>query len=151
MTSAEELLLSSELLEDPRGKGYSDYMPDAPGMVVQFLNELSESKIKQIKSTTAQAWAASGPYSNIVDTASNLQHPCRASCLMLRDTLVSGVDIYVDRPDVQYMLSMWVATNVITKAQSDDLYTRAIQPASRLEVLGISSINEEDVRKVWQL
>ena len=151
MTSAEELLLSKELREDPKGKGYSNYVPNAPGMVVQLLNELSESKIKHIKSTTAQAWAASGPYSNIVDAGSNLQHPCRASCLMLRDTLVSGVDIHVDRSDVQYMLSMWVATNVITKAQADDLYARSYQPASRLEVLGISRINDDDVRKVWQL
>lgn len=150
MTPAQQLALRNELQNDPKARGYAQFMPDAPGMVVQLLGELVDTMVKAIRSTTGQAWAAAGPYAAIVDAGSNLQHPCRSSCLMLRDTLISGVDIHMDRTDVQTMFAAWVATNVITQAQSNDLYARAVQPASRAEVLGLGSVIEDDVRTAWQ-
>jgi hypothetical protein len=136
--------LSDELRDDPKGIGYKAHMPQSPGIVVDLLNAPTQSMVKAIRSTTAQAWAASGPYAAIVDAGANPSHPCRASCLMLRDTLVSGVPISMDEPDVQAMLAAWVATNVITQAQHDDLYKRATQPASRAEVLGLGIVTIQD-------
>jgi len=150
MTPAQQSALVDELRVDPAVRGYSQYMPDAPGMVLQLLNEQSDSMVKAIKSSTGQAWAAAGPYANIVDAGNDPAHPCRPSCLMLRDTLVSGVDIHVESGDVQYMLAAWVATNVITQLQLDDLFSRAKQPASRVEVLNLGAVTEEDVRSAWQ-
>jgi hypothetical protein len=137
--------LRDELTNDPSGKGYAAHLPDSPGTVADLLNAPTESMVKPIKSTTAQAWAATGPYAAIVDAAANAAHPCRASCLVLRETLSSGVDIHVERPDVQQMLAAWVATGICTAAQRDDLLLRALQPASRMEVLGLPPATIDDV------
>ena len=150
MTPDQQTALRSELQGDPKARGYAQFIPDAPGMVVQLLNEPVDTMVKAIKSTTAQAWAAAGPYASIVDAGNDLTHPCRSSCLMLRDTLVSGVHIDIPADDVQSMLAAWVATNVITQAHSDDLHARATAPASRAEVLGLGVVTENDVRTAWQ-
>jgi len=141
--------LSDELRDDPKGLGYAQFMPDAPGKVVELLNEQTQSMLKAIRSTTAQAWAATGPYANIVDASQDKAHPCRASCLMLRDTLASGVDIHMESPDVQEIFAAWVACGICTQEQADVLYARAMQPASRAEVLGLVAVTEEQVRNAW--
>lgn len=150
LTADQQAALRTELSADPKARGYAVYKPDAPGMVLHLLNEQSDSMTKAIRSSTAQAWAAAGPYAAIVDASNNATNPCRASCLMLRDTLVSGVDIHLELPDVQSMFSAWVSAGVITQAQHDALYAKADQPASRAEVLGIFGVTEDDVRVAWQ-
>lgn len=120
-------------------------LPESPGTVADMLNAPTESMVKAIRTTTAQAWAAGGPYSVIVDASNNINHPCRASCLVLRDAFASGVDIHLERPDMINMLAAWVATGVCTVAQHDDLLARATQPASRMEVLGLPPATIADV------
>jgi hypothetical protein len=139
------MTLRDEIHNDPLGKGYLTHLPDSPGTVVDMLNAQTEVMVKVIKSTTAQAWAATGPYAAIVDAANNSTHPCRASCLLIRDTLVSGVDIHMERADVAQMLAAWAATGVITQEQKSDLITRSTQPASRVEVLGLPPATIADV------
>lgn len=151
LTAEQLAALRAEIADDPKARGYGQFLPDAPGMVVQLLSELSDNKIKTIRSTTAQAWAATGPMAGIVDacaagTDSKPANPCRASCLLVQLTLSAGSDIHVDMPDVQAMFKAWVDAGVITQLQHDDLYVRAMQPASRLEVLGLPQITEADVR-----
>ncbi|HEX5126509.1 MAG TPA: hypothetical protein VFW00_07190 [Rhodocyclaceae bacterium] len=145
LTPAQIATLHSELSADPSGKGYAALLPASPGSVVDLLNAPTETMVKAIKTTTAQAWAATGPYSAIVDAASNLQHPCRASCLVLRDSFASGVDIHLERADMQNMLAGWVSASLITAAQRDDLVSRATQSASRMEKLGLPAATINDV------
>lgn len=137
--------LAAELANDPKQKGYAAFLPGSPGTVAAMLNAPTEMMVKPIRSTTAQAWAATGPYATIVDASTNAAHQCRASCLVLRETLASGVDIHVDRTDVQEMLSAWVTTKVCTEAQRVDLLARSQQPASRMEVLGLPPATIDDV------
>lgn len=139
------MTLHDELTTDPTSKGYAAHLPDSPGIVADMLNAQTETMVKAIRSTTAQAWAASGPYARIVDASNDTTHACRASCLVLRETLASGVDIHVERSDVQQMLSAWVSTGVCTQAEHDDLIARATQPASRMEVLGLPPATVHDV------
>jgi len=145
MTAAQLLVLKNEITTDPKAKGYATFMASSPGTVVDMLNALTETMVKSIRSTTALAWAAAGPYSAIVDASNNIAHACRASCLVIRDTLQSGVDIHLERSDVRTMLDAWVTTNIITAAQRDDLLARATVPASRMEVLGLPMATEQDV------
>jgi hypothetical protein len=145
MTPAQLLALKGEILGDPLGLGYAAHLPDSPGLVVDLLNAPTQSMIKAIKSTTAQAWAATGPYSNIVDASEDKANPCRASCLMLRDTFASAVDIHMEMADVQQMFAAWVAVGICTQVQADALYARAVQPASRAEVLGFPNIDIRDL------
>jgi hypothetical protein len=124
---------------------YAQWLLDSPGTVAAMLNTVNTTMVKAIRTTTAQAWAAAGPYARIVDAANNPEHPMRASCLMLRETLSSGVDIHVELPDVQGMLIGWVQTDVITEAERTALMAKAEQPASRAEQLGIGVVTFQDV------
>lgn len=139
------MTLRDELANDPTGKGYAAHLPDSPGDVAALLNAQTETMVKAIRTTTAQAWAATGPYAAIVDASANASHPCRASCLVLRDSFASGVDIHMERSDVQSMFNAWVTASLITQAQHDDLVARATQPASRMEKLGLPPATVADV------
>lgn len=145
LTADQQAALRAELADDPKARGYAQYLPAAPGMIIQLLNEQVDSMVKTIRSTTAQAWAATGPMSSIVDTGADKTHACRASCLLVQSTLASGTDIHMELPDVQGMFSLWMAHDVITKAQHDDLYARATQPASRAEVLALGDVTVYDL------
>lgn len=146
MTTAQLAALAAELTIDPLSKGYAALLPASPGAVVDKLNAYTETMVKMIHSTTAQAWAATGPYSAIVDASNNASHLCRASCLVIRDTFASGVDIHLERNDMRTLLDAWVSTSLITATQRDDLLSRATQPASRAEVLGLPGVTEADLR-----
>lgn len=146
MTPANLTALKSEVQTDPLAKGYAARLPASPGYVVDMLNAPVHTMVKPIHSTTAQAWAAGGPFSAIVDASNNATHACRASCLVIRETFASGVDIHMERTDVQQMLTAWVTAGVCTAAQRDDLVSRATQPASRAEVLGFGTVTEADLR-----
>ena len=144
-------LLRDEIDNDPIAIGYSAYLPSAPGSVVDLLNAYTQTKIKPITSSTAMAWAAAGPYSNIVDASNDLAHLARASCLVIREVFASGQVIHMELPDITGMFAAWVAAGVITQTQHDELITIATQPASRAEVLGLDRLTEADLRTALEL
>lgn len=137
--------LRDEIHLDPKAKGYMALLPESPGTVADMLNAQTETMVKAIRTTTGQAWAAGGPYAAIVDASNTVGHPCRASCLVLRESFSSGVDIHMERADVQSMFAGWVTGGLITTAQRDDLFAKATQPASRMEVLGLPPATILDV------
>lgn len=137
--------LRDELLSDPMGIGYAAWLPDSPGTVADLINAMTQRLVKAISIETAQIWAATGPYANIVDASNNPQHPCRASCLVVRQTFAAGLTIHLEHADVQTLLSAWVASGICTQAQHDDLMGRAMQPASRAEVLGLGRVSIYDI------
>jgi hypothetical protein len=145
MTPAQLLALKGEILGDPLGLGYGAHLPDSPGLVVDLLNALTQSMVGPLRSTTAKAWAAAGPYANIVDASMDTMHPCRASCLVIRDSFSCGDPIHVEDPQLQAMLAAWKATGICTQAQVEDLYARAMMPASRAQVLGWPTIEMRDL------
>jgi hypothetical protein len=146
MLTAEQLAsLRSEVSDDPKGRGYAAHLPDSPGIVVDMLNALTETMLGPLHSTTAKAWAAAGPYAAIVDASNNTAHPCRASCLVIRESFSCGDLIHLESPDLQQMLTAWVQSNVATQAQVDDLYARAKQHASRAQVLSLPTVTVYDL------
>jgi erythromycin esterase-like protein len=96
-------------------------------------------------------WAAGGAYSSSVDASNNVNHPARASCLVVREAFSSGQDIHLGLQTMRDMLDGWVATSVITQAQKDSLLALATQPASRAEVLGFGRVTEQDLRTALEL
>lgn len=145
LTTAQQATLRAEINNDPKALGYKAYLPGSPGIVVNMLASLSDTMIDTIHSTTAQAWAAQGPMAKIVDAGNNTAHPCRASCLLVQMTLSSGSDIHLERTDVQQMFDAWLTQGVISQGWHDDLYARAKQPASRLQVLGLPPVDVYDL------
>lgn len=137
--------LRDELLNDPKGIGYAAWLPASPGTVADLINAMTQTMVKPINIETAQIWAAAGPYAAVVDASNNPQHPCRASCLVLRQTFAAGVDIHLEHPDIQAMLAAWVSSGICTQGQRDDLMARAVKPASRAEVLGLGVVTINDI------
>lgn len=139
------MMLRDELINDPAGLGYAAFLPASPGSVLVLMTERTGTMLKAISTETAQMWAAGGAYATIVDASNNAAHPCRASCLVLRQTLASGIDIHIEDPAVTAMLAAWVATSVCTAAQRDDLIARGMQPASRVEILGLGVVTIQQI------
>lgn len=137
--------LKSEIQTDPLTLGYAQFLPDAPGHVVDLLNGYTQSKIKAIAAAQALTWAASGPMSAIVDASNNAAHPARASALAFLQAIGSAMAIDMDHADIRAQFDGWQAANVITQAQHDALIAVATQPASRAEVLGFGSVAESDL------
>jgi hypothetical protein len=145
MTPDQLQALCNEVAADPTHKGYQTHLPSSPGLVVDLLNALTETKVKAITTSAAKTWAAAGPYAGIVDASNTAGHSARASCLVIRDAFASGDLIHLDDPSLQNLFAAWVTAGVITQAQHDALIAIATQPASRAEVLGLPFVTEHDL------
>jgi hypothetical protein len=139
--------LKTEIQLDPLLLGYAAFRPNDPQHIADLMNAPSYTALKTITAAAALTWAAQGPYSAIVDASNNTTHPCRASCLVVRDTLTAGLDIHMESASLQSMFSAWktVTPAVITPAQYDSLIAIATQPASRAEVLGLGAVTARNV------
>lgn len=144
-------ILRDEITLDPLAKGYAALLPGAQGVVVEMLNALTETALKPIKSQTALAWAAAGPYSAIVDAGNNPAHPCRASCLVIQSTMMTNLDIHIDQPEVLAMFTGWVSCGIITHDEFDDLINKAMKPASRAEMLGLNVVTGADLAAAMEI
>lgn len=146
MNLSELQRLKNELAVDPLSIGYAACFPDSPGAVVDLINAKTQMMVKEITCAQGMGWAAAGPYAAIVDASENVAHPCRASCLVLRELFSAGLPIHLEDPHVMGMFGAWVATGLITQAEQDALIVTATQPASRAEVLGLPVITEAAIR-----
>lgn len=146
MTPDQLVALKQEIDTDPKGLGYAAHIPNAPGTVVDLLNNTSTDTILgPLRTTTAKAWAAEGPMAKIVDTSADTTHACRASCLVIRESFACGDPIHIEDPRLQNMLASWVTYGVATQAEVDALYQLATVPASRSEKLGLGPVTIYDL------
>jgi len=149
MTPEQQSALRAELIADPEGRGYAAHLPDDPARVVHLLSEQSTTMVGPLRTTTAKAWAALGPYARIVDVGNSVDHPCRASCLVIRDSFACGDPIHLESTDLQDMLAAWVTSGIVTQAEVDALYQLATVPASRAEALGIPVPSTRQILDAW--
>jgi hypothetical protein len=143
------MTLAEELKNDPTGKGYAAHLPDDPQRVVELLNNPTETAIGPLRSTTAKAWAAAGPYARIVDASNDVSNPCRSSCLVIRESFACGDPIHLEDSRLQSMLSAWVAYGIATQAEVNNIYQLATQPVSRADVLGIPAPDARAIVNAW--
>jgi hypothetical protein len=139
--------LKSEVQTDPLTLGYRAFLPGDPQRIADLMNAPKFTALKSITAAAALTWAAQGPYAAIVDASNNVSHPCRASCLVVRDTLTAGLDIHMESAALQSMFAAWktATPQIITPAQYDALIAVATQPASRAEILGFGSITARNI------
>jgi hypothetical protein len=145
MTPEQQAALRAELTNDPAGRGYSAHLPGDPARVVDLITETVATMTGPLRTTTAKAWAATGPYARIVDASNNAEHPCRASCLVIRDSFACGDPIHIEDPELQGMLAAWVQHGVATQQEVDALYALAQVPASRADKIGIPAPTARDI------
>ncbi|WP_371767496.1 hypothetical protein [Massilia sp.] len=149
MSPEQQEVLRAELTQDPEGHGYATHLPDDPARVVDLLTQMRTTMTGALRSTTAKAWAAAGPYARIVDASNDADSPCRASCLVIRDSFACGDPIHLEDPRLEAMLAGWVACGIATEAEFADLYELAQVPASRADVLGIPAPTARDIVDAW--
>jgi hypothetical protein len=149
MNQDQLIILANEIKTDPIGIGYTHLLttPLGPGHVAEAMNAPTQLMLQAIESDVIMLWSASGPYANIVDAANNSAHPCRASCLVIKDKMQSGQYVHIEIQGIQDIFTSWVAAGVITQAQHDALMSLAMQPASRCQVLNIPPVNCDDLLK----
>lgn len=145
MTPEQNEVLRVELTQDPEGRGYAQFLPGDPARVVELITAPITTMTGPLRTTTAKAWAARGPYARIVDASNDAEHLCRASCLVIRDSFACGDPIHIEDPDLQFMLQMWVEHGVATQSEVDALYALAQVPASRADVIGIPAPTARDI------
>lgn len=149
MTPEQKAVLRAELTNDPVGRGYGAHLPDDPARVVELISEAITTITGPLRTTTAKAWAAKGPYAKIVDASINPEHPCRSACLVIRDSFACGDPIHIEDPSLQLMLQTWVEHGIATQPEVDALYALAQVPASRADKLGIPQPTARDIIDAW--
>ena len=145
-------ILADELANDPLGVGYAQWLPHAPGMVVQLLNAPSYTMIKPLMMSERGVLAQypDGPVAadavlTKLDTFAQTQHALAS--VVRRALRFLGTDGGIDMgsPATQSMLDAVQQAGVLTASETQKLKALALQPASRAEVLGLGVVTEAQV------
>jgi len=131
-------LLQDEIINDPAMLGYSTYLPDSPGRVVELLNTQSQTMVKY-RMITARGIMASygiGPSAGAVfldklDALSTSIPALKWAMKFLQQD--AGLDI--GDSATRQMLDSLVGVGGITLAEVSGVKAIALQPASRFEIL----------------
>lgn len=141
-------VLSDEIDNDPTGKGYAAFLPDQPGRVVDLLNALTETKAKTrmitargILSDYPGGPAAAAVVLDKLEAAAPSISALKWAFGFLKTT--DGLDI--GNPATQGMIDQ-LSPGVINAEEAGHLKSLALQPASRAEVLGLSTVTEQMLR-----
>jgi len=144
-------LLQNEIANDPTGQGYSTYLPDSPGKVVELLNTQSHYMVKS-RMITARGVMSSygiGPSAGaaFLDKLENLTSSVPASRWAMK-FLQQDAGIDIGDGATQQMLDSLVGVGGITSAEVDGVKAIALLPASRFEILygAGKQVKEEDLR-----
>jgi hypothetical protein len=136
--------LQAELTTDPLSRGYQQYIPDSPGMLVDMMNAKTYSMPKERFVSARGILAAYGADGAVIldklETAANSNSVIKWA---MRFVIGDGID--VGHPTTRTMLDSMVGT-VLTQTECDLLKNLAVQPASRAEVLNLNFVTEADVR-----
>jgi len=135
-------ILQAELTTDPLNRGYAQYIPDCPGILVNLLNELvyQKHKTRFITARTVLAEVVGG--ADILDKLELAAQTNSAVKWAMRFITTDGIDI--GYPVTQQLLDSLVGST-LTQSECDALKSLALQPASRAEVLNIKYVTEADV------
>lgn len=138
-------ILRDELLNDPLGRGYANFIPDSPGALADMLNATLYTSVKEKFLTARGLLASDGEAGAIIldklDSAGQINSAVKWA---MKFVISDGID--VGHPTTRGLLDQLVLGGVLTQQECDILKNKALQPASRAEVLGISYVRENDIR-----
>lgn len=138
-------VLSDEIDNDPKNKGYAALLPNQPGRVVDLLNALTETKYKS-RMITARGILSDypvGPNSAAVVLDKLDAAAPTIPALKWAWKFISGEGLDIGNAATLAMIDQLVAGEVLTSEEGAMLKGLSLQPASRAEVLGLPYITEE--------
>lgn len=137
--------LQTELQNDPLNRGYSQYIPDGPGVLADMLNEkiytMHKTRFVTARTVLAEIVGGAAILDKLEIAAQTVSEVKWAMKFMIND---GGIDI--GYPATQSLIDNLVTANILTQQDADSLKSLALQPASRAEVLNLGFIKESDVR-----
>lgn len=146
------MMLADELRDDPLGLGYAQYLPDAPGMVVQLINAptFSLHKPLMLSERGLLAQYADGPVAAdavISKLEAFAQTPHALASVVRRALKFLGTPEGIDLGSAatHAMLDALQADSVLTADEVAKIKALSLQPASRAEVLGLGVVTEAQV------
>lgn len=134
----------NEIKTDPQGLGYSAFIPDQGGHIVNLINDKTQKMVQSRFITDRTVMAELTDGFTILDKldAAGTQDSriSRAMKFMGQD---GGLDI--GHPTTQGMINQLATAGVLLQTEADELNAMAQQPASRAEVLGFGYVSELDI------
>lgn len=137
--------LQTEIQTDPLGRGYAQYLPHAPGLVVEMLNNpiYQKHKSRFVTARTVLAEVANG--AEILDKLEAAAQANSSVKWAMRFITTDGID--VGYPVTQQLLDQLATAGVLTQAEATSLKDLSLQPASRAEVLDLPVVTEQHIRE----
>lgn len=142
-------VLSDEITNDPTGKGYAALITNQPGHVVDLLNARTETKLGLLTRTDLTLWSVETAMRSVIqDESQDKASPLRDSALAILDVLVgaAGGGIDFSNPKNTQVIDAWVALGKLATEDKALMFSLAMHPASRAEVLGLPHITEALLR-----
>lgn len=137
LTDEQKITLNTEILNDPKAKGYATFLPDQPWEVVAMLNARTEQVLGTINRTDLTKWAAkTGMRAVVEDEARDPASQLRSLALSIIDVLhgsSGGID-FTDQDNVDSLVA-WVALGKLTTENRDLMLEMATSEGSRAEAL----------------
>lgn len=140
------LALKAEVLTDPLGKGYSQHLPNSPGLVVDMLNaktaEMVKSRMVTARAILAECGGFAASILDKLEAASASNSAVKWAVRFLQQD--AGIDI--GHPVTQAMIDQLITGTVLTAGEGAALKSMALQSASRADVIGVGRVTEADLR-----
>ena len=139
--------LKNEIDNDPSGQGYAAFIPNAPGHVLNKLNDRNTTMVRSRMVTARAIIAENGMAGAVIldklEAAGAGNPAVKWAVKFLQQD--AGVD--VGHPTTQGMIDQLVAGSVLTNEEGQALKNMALQPASRAEVLGFGYVQHSDLQE----
>ena len=137
--------LAAEIADDPMGLGYSQHLPDCPGLVVDLLNARTQPA-PQSRMVTARGILADLPEgAQILDKLEAIGAAVPEVRWAMK-FMVGGEGIDVGHPRTRALINALAQQGALTRGEADDLLDLAVQPCSRADVIGLGTVTEADLR-----
>lgn len=142
--------LRTEIETDPKGLGYAGKTPD---QVLALLTAKTRTRLRVLGSAELVAWAAAnGRLASIKDASTNSAFPGAVRSIALAATMLlerDGTTLDLNLQSRKDLVAGLVQANVLTAADSEDLFASATENISRLEETGIGEMHLGDV--LWAM
>lgn len=138
-------VLQTELQTDPLNRGYSQHLPNCPGLVADLLNAPTRTGVvstfvnaRTVLFTLGQAGAA------ILD-ALEAAAPNISAVKWMLPFIKSDAGVDVGSPAAQAIVDALMAGGILTSTQGNALKAMSLQPISRAQELGLTSVTILDI------
>lgn len=142
-------VLSEELTADPLGRGYAQFIPDAPGVLAEMMNALEFDGIGEKFVTglglLAQFGTAGASMLEKLESAGSSNPAVKWAM-----RFVTGTGIDVGHPTTRWLLDALVP-DVLTSEEAERIKALAATKVSRAAQLSIQRVTEADIREALGL